>query len=156
VPGELLVLAAQAAQTVVAAASTDAWGAAKSGLARLLGRGDEKRAALAERRLEEARERLAAASGPEEEQARAQLAAAWQTRLVDLLEEYPDAAAGLRALVERLQAALPAAPTGTSATGHSMAVGGDVRISAADGGFAAGIVHGDVTLNPTHPGPASQ
>jgi hypothetical protein len=156
VPGELLVLAAQAAQTVVAAASTDVWGSAKSGLARLLGRGDEKRAALAEGRLEEARVQLATASGPEADQARARVEAAWQTRLVDLLEEYPDAAADLRALMEQLQAALPAATVASSAAGHSVAAGGDVRITASDGGFAAGAVHGNVTLNPTRPGSASQ
>ncbi len=155
-PGELLILAAQAAQTVVAAASTDAWGAAKSGLARLLGHGDEKRTALAERRLEEAREQLTATPGPDQEQTGAQVAAAWQTRLVDLLEEYPDTAAELRTLIAQLQAALPAAAGGTSATGHSLAAGRDVRISASDGGFAAGTVQGNVTLNPTRPGPASR
>ncbi|HEY5361236.1 MAG TPA: hypothetical protein VIJ82_26725 [Streptosporangiaceae bacterium] len=49
---ELMLLASAAAQTVVTAASTDAWGTAKKGLARLLGTGDAGQAAAAERRLE--------------------------------------------------------------------------------------------------------
>jgi len=49
----LLALASLAGQTVVAAAATDAWEAAKGGVARLLGRGDPKQEQLAEQRLEE-------------------------------------------------------------------------------------------------------
>jgi hypothetical protein len=47
----------------VTAATTDAWEAAKRGFARLLGRGDPKQEQLAERRLAETREQLAAAQG---------------------------------------------------------------------------------------------
>lgn len=150
-PIVLLALAALAAQTVVAAASTDAWQEAKRGFARLLGRGDHNKTDLTERRLEDTREQLAGAPGPERDQARAQLEAAWQARLADFLEENPDVAGDLQAFVEQIRAKLPVA---ASATGHSVAAGGDISITASGGGVAAGTIDGNVTLNPTQPGPA--
>jgi len=152
-PLELVALAALAGRTVVAAAATDVWEEAKRGFARLLGRGDQNRAKIAERRLDETREQLEGVPAPELDQARAQLAAAWQTRLVDLLEEHPDAAGDLQALVDHIQAELPAA---ASAAGHAVAAARDVNITASDGSVAAGTLHGNVTLNPTHPGPAKE
>jgi hypothetical protein len=149
----LLALASLAGQTVVAAAATDAWEAAKRGFARLLGRGDPERARLAERRLEETREQLKDLLGPELERARAQLAEAWQTRLIDLLEEHPDDADDLRTLVDQIQAKLPAGAV--SAAGHGVAAGRDVNVTASSGGVAAGTIHGQVSPgNPTRPGPA--
>ena len=55
----LMSLASLAGQTVVKAATTDTWDAAKRGIARLLSRGDPKQEQLAEHRLEETREQLA-------------------------------------------------------------------------------------------------
>jgi hypothetical protein len=88
----LIALTALAGQTVVAAASTDAWDACKRGFARLLGRGDPKKEQLAEQRLEETRQQLA---GTDSDQVRAAQAAEWKTRLADLLQENPDAEADL-------------------------------------------------------------
>ena len=76
------------------------------------------------------------------------LAERWAGRLADLLEEHPDAEADLRVLVQEIQAALPAGMV--SAADHAVAAGRDVNISADRGSFAAGNVHGDVTL----PGPS--
>jgi hypothetical protein len=62
----LVLLASLAGRTVVAAV-TDAWGMAKRGFARLLGRGDAGRKELAERRLEQTGSSMARArscSGP--------------------------------------------------------------------------------------------
>jgi hypothetical protein len=147
---ELLGLAASAAQTVVAAAATDGWQRAKQAIARILGRGDGERARLAEGRLEAVQEQLAAAPAPEAPQVQARLEAAWQTRIIDLLEEHPDAAGELRALVDQIQAELPARVV--SAAGHGVAAGGDVTISASGGGVAAGTIQGPVsTANPTGP-----
>lgn len=98
-PSDLTALAVLAGQTVVAAASTDEWGTTKQGVARLLGRGDQKREQLAERRLDQTRDQLQAAPGQELEQARADLEAVWRTRLGDLLEEHPEKAGELRVLV---------------------------------------------------------
>jgi hypothetical protein len=74
--GELVQLAQVAGQTVVAAAATDAWGKAKAGLGRLLGRGDLARVQVAERRLEDMRGQLAAVSGAELKARQATAAAA--------------------------------------------------------------------------------
>ena len=107
-----MALAALAGNTVVAAATTDAWEAARRGFARLLGRGDPDRTMVAERRLAETREQLTGAEGADLEQARAALAERWAGRLADLLEEYPDAEADLRALIQEVQAALIASGYG--------------------------------------------
>jgi hypothetical protein len=151
---ELVALAGLAGQGVVAAAMTDAWGSAKHGFARLLGRGDpagEERAAV---RLEETRQQLIAVPAGELEQARGRAAAAWQTRLEDLLDEHPDAAGDLRALVEEAQSRLPAGAV--TASGHGLAAGGDVAITSSGSGVAAGVFHGNVAPpNPPVPGPAT-
>jgi hypothetical protein len=151
----LVSLASLAGQTVVAAAVTDAWGTAKRGFARLLGHGDRARTEVAERRLEQARVQLTGVAAAELEQVQAELEATWRTRLLDLLEEHPDVVADLRGLVEQIQAQLPAGVV--SATGHGVAAGRDVNITASGGGIAAGTVHGNVTPgNPTSPGPAQE
>ena len=147
----LIALAALAGNTVVAAATTDAWEAARRKFARLLGRGDPKKEQLAEKRLEETRQQLASVSGQELEKARAELGKVWQVRLEDLLEEDPDVEADLRALVEQIQAQLPAGTV--AAADHAVAAGRDVNISAS-GGIAAGVIHGGVSVgNPPSPGP---
>jgi hypothetical protein len=150
----LMALAALAGNTVVAAATTDAWEACRRGFARLLGRGDVKKAELAEQRLEETHKQLATAAGADLERARAAQEAQWTTRLTDLLEEDPGLEAELRSLVEEIRAQLPAGVV--SAADHAVAAGGDVNISAAGGGVAAGVIHGNVTPpGPTRPGPAN-
>jgi len=55
----LIALAALAGNTVVTAATTDAWEAARRKFARMLGRGDAKKEQLADKRLEETRQQLA-------------------------------------------------------------------------------------------------
>jgi hypothetical protein len=150
----LAALAALAGNTVVAAATTDAWEAARRGFARLLGRGDPDRTKMAEQRLAEAREQLTGAEGKDLERARAALAERWAGRLADLLEEHPDVQADLRALVREIQAQLPTGAV--SAADHAVAAGRDVTISATSGAVAAGVIHGNVTPpDPTRLGPAS-
>lgn len=149
----LIALAVLAGNTVVAAASTDAWEAAKHKLARLLGRGNPRREQLAKDRLEETRQQLAGVSGQERETAQADLGQVWQVRLADLLAEDPAVEAELRALVEEIRAQLPAGTV--SAAGHAVAAGRDVNITASPGGVAAAVIHGNVTAGPTAPGPAS-
>jgi hypothetical protein len=151
---ELVQLAQLAGQTVVAAASTDAWGRAKEGFARLLGRGDLARTRGAADRLEGMRGQLAGVSGAELEGARAEQVVRWQARLEDLLEEYPGLVAELRVLVNEIRAELPAGTV--TASGHGVAAGRDVRIEASGGGTAAGVIHGNVgPPGPTGPGPVS-
>jgi hypothetical protein len=149
----LLSLAALAGRTVVAAAATDAWESVKRGFARVLASGDRDRAGIAERRLEQTREQLAGAAAGELERIRGEVAVAWQVRLLDLLEEHPEIAGELRALIDQVWAHLPTGAV--SASGHGVAVGGDVTITASRGGIAAGTISGNVTPeNPTRPGPA--
>ena len=148
-----MALAALAGNTVVAAAATDAWEAAKHKLARLLGRGDPGREQLAGDRLEETSQQLAGVSGQEREKAQADLGQVWQVRLVDLLAEDPAVEAELRALVEEIRAQLSAGTV--SAADHAVAAGRDVNITASPGGVAAAVIHGNVTAGPTVPGPAS-
>ena len=138
----LMALASLAGNTVVAAATTDAWEAARRKFARLLGRGDPKQAQLAEQRLDETRQQLSGPDGADLEQIRGGLAAQWATRLADLLEEDPDAEADLRALVREIQAALPAGMVWVA--NHAVAGGRDVNIGADRGGVAAGVIHAGV------------
>jgi hypothetical protein len=150
----LMALASVAGNTLVAAAVTDVWENARHGVARLLGRGDPERTKAAERRLDETCGQLTAVDRPDMEQAQAVLAAQWATRLADLLEEDPDAEADLRALVEQVQAELPAGMV--SAADHSVAAGRDVRITASGSGVAAGVIHGSgAPPGPPGPGPVS-
>ena len=153
--GDVLVVLAQwAGQTVAAAAVTDVWEAVRGQFAGLLGRGDARRAEVAERWLAQTREQLAAAAPTAAlERAREAQAERWTDRFADLLDEDPGVEAELRALVEEVAARLPAGAA--SAAGHSVAAGRDMRITASGGGIAAGVIHGNVALpDPTLPGPA--
>src|SRR5262245_36548313 len=104
----LIALAALAGNALVAAATTDAWEAARRKFARLLGRGDANKEQLADKRLEETRQQLVKVTGQDMDQARVDLARAWQVRMADLLEEDPGVEAELRAVVEEVLAHLPA------------------------------------------------
>ena len=125
----LLALAALAGRMVVDAAATDGWETAERAYAQLLGRGDAKQTKQAEQWLEETREQLAGADGADRELIRTALAGRWAGRWADLLEENPDAEAELRALVQQIQAALPAERP--SASNHAAAANGDVSAYAA-------------------------
>lgn len=150
----LMALATVAGNTLVTAAVTDAWEAARKGFARLLGRGDPDRTKAVERRLEDTRERLTEATGADLERTRAALEAQWVTRLADLLEDDPGVEADLRTVVQQIQAQLPAGMV--SAADHAVAAGRDVNISAASGGVAAGVIHGNVAPpNPIYPDPVN-
>ena len=155
-PGELLVALAQfAGQTVAAAAITDVWETVRGRFARLLGRGDARKAQVAEQWLAQTRDQLTAAAGSELEQAREAQTERWAGRFADLLDEDPGVEAELRALVEEVAAQLP--PGTVSAADHSVAAGRDLNITASGGGTAAGVIHGNVAPpNPTPPGPTHQ
>jgi hypothetical protein len=154
-PGEVLMALAQwAGQTVAAAAVTDVWESARQKFARLLGRGDPKKTEAAHRWLEDTHQQLTAAAGAELEPVRAAQAQRWQGRFADLLDENPGIETDLRVLVQEFQAELPTSVV--SAADHSVAAGGNVNISAASGGVAAGVIHGNVAPpDPTRLGPAS-
>jgi hypothetical protein len=145
-------LAAQAGNTLVAAATTGVWEVAGGKLVPLLGAGDRKKEQLAERRLKETRQQLERVSGRELERARADLGRVWQVRLADLLEEDPAVEAELRAVVKEILAQLPAWTV--AAAEHAVAAGQDVNTSASEAGGAAGRPQGEVVpLGPTRSAP---
>ncbi len=71
-----------------------------------------------------------------------------ETRFADLLADHPDAEAELAALVKDIKPDVTAAD-------HSVAAGGNVTATAKSGGVAANVIHGDVRMGPTRPGPVS-
>jgi hypothetical protein len=95
-------LAATGGAALVTAMVTDAWESVRTAFARLLGRGDPARTATAENRLEQSRQEMGNLSGEELERASAEQETAWQVRLSDLLEDWPDAAQELRALIDQM------------------------------------------------------
>lgn len=150
----LQVLASDAAKTVVAAAATDAWSWSKKAFVRLMGRGEAGRAELYEGRLEATSQELASASAGELEQVQQQLEAAWQTRVLDVLEEEPDLAPELRGILEQVQREVPGGSV--AASGRGVAIGHDAIIRASENAVAAVSIKGNVsTANPTEPGSAS-
>jgi hypothetical protein len=152
---ELAGLASLAGRTLIAAATGDGWEAFKRGFARVLGRGDAIRTRLAEHRLDQTREQLLAAPEPERDEVAAGLEATWLTRLADLLEEDPGLAGELRAVLDKAGTQIRAGSA--SATGHAVAAGRDVTVTASGGGVAAATIHGNVSPgNPTRPGPAAR
>ena len=156
VPGDAVIALAQwAGQTVAAATVTDVWDSVRHKFARLFGRGDAKRSEAAERWLTETHEQLTAAVGGELESARAHQRQRWQDRFADLLDQDPDVVAELRALLEEIQAQLPAGAV--SAGDHAVAAGRDVNVRADHGSVATAVLHGNVTpLGPTDPDPESR
>jgi hypothetical protein len=145
-------LAGLAANTLVTAAVTDAWEDARQMVARIFGRGHPDPGA--ERRLDATRRLLALATSPYDlERAQAAEAVQWQTRLADLMADHPEIEDELRVMVREIGAALSAGSV--SASDHSVAAGGDIRIGASGGSLAAGVIHGDAHLpGPTLPGQA--
>ncbi|MEV0492002.1 hypothetical protein [Streptomyces atratus] len=121
--GELIAsLASSGALALVNAAATDAWNGARDGFLRLFGHGEAERERVTANRLDEVAAQLEGAGEDRQDQVREALLLVWRTRLADLLEERPDAAAEIRALIEQVQAALPTAqPQGKQAIGTGSA-----------------------------------
>ena len=153
-PGDVLLALAQfAGQTVAQAAITDVWEAVRVRFAKLIGRGNGRKTEVAEQWLVDTHDQLVAATGSALELAQQAQAERWTGRFADLLDEDPDVAAELRALVQEVAAHLPAAAV--SAADHSVAAARDMNVTASGGGTAAGVIHGNVAPpSPTGPGPA--
>jgi hypothetical protein len=98
-------LAALAANTIVAAAVTDAFEGLRAKVARIFGR--DKPDPGVQRRLDATRQQLAAAAPGVLESAQAIQARQWETRFADLLADHPEAAAELQALLTEFKALSP-------------------------------------------------
>ena len=144
---DMVTLAALAGNALVTAAVTDAWESVRQKVARWFGRGQPD--AQIERRLDATRRQLTAASPGDLAQAQSAEATKWQTRFADLLADHPEAAGELDVLVREITASIPVA------TGHSGAAGRDMIARVDHGSAAANVVHGDITVGPTKPGPVS-
>ena len=130
-------LGASAGTALMSAAGTDAWATAKSGVLRVFGRAGQQRERLAEGWLDEVATAIAAAGTGERDLLRRQLLPLWQTRLVDLLAEFPDAADGVRDWLDVVQAQLPAGPAAPRVQAN-VAMGGGTVFGVQDGAL---IVH---------------
>jgi hypothetical protein len=104
----LAALAAAGGSALVGAAATDAWLTARDGVLALFGRGGDRRREVAAERLTADAAQIEAAPEAERDEARARILPGWQTRLADLLEEYPEAREELTVWVQRVRDQLPA------------------------------------------------
>jgi hypothetical protein len=140
-------LAALAGNSLVTAVVTDAWEGVRQKVATWFGRGTPDPKTLD--RLDRTRAELAAAAPGDVERVGQDVAREWAGRFKDLIADYPDAVGELDGLVQQIQASAAAA------SGHGVAAGRDVNITASTGGVAAGVVHGNVSTGPIRPGPVS-
>lgn len=91
-------LVSRASEALITAAATPGWDDAKQALTGLLGRYDRDLDRV-RRRLDELHEEVRTATPPNQIRKLAALQIAWRTRLVDLLDEHPEAAEDLRGLL---------------------------------------------------------
>jgi hypothetical protein len=98
-------LAALAANTIVAAAVTDAFEELRAKVARVFGR--DKPDPGTQRRLDATRRQLTAATGEDVKSSQAAQARQWETRFADLLADHPEAAGELQALLAEIRAVVP-------------------------------------------------
>jgi hypothetical protein len=112
-------LAAAGGTALVSAAATDAWQTARSGFAKLLGRGDSSRELSVATRLDALAAELAQQPAHEQEQVRQTLIIGWTARLHDFLEDTPEVAEELRRLVDRVRTALPEDHSAARQTVHA-------------------------------------
>jgi hypothetical protein len=150
---ELQALASLAANTVVTAAVSDAWESFRRRFALIIGRGSRRAEGVADGRLTETANVLVipGADVTSANYARRVQEERWRARLADFLEEHPEAATELRALIEQTRAALP--NDTTSADNGGVAIGGDVAPSSGAGSNVFGVVNGPVSiLGPQSPG----
>lgn len=135
-------LASLAANTVVAAAVTDAFEGVRERVARLFGRGKPDPAT--ERRLEAMHAELSAVTGPDAASVEAAQQVQWRVRFADLCETYPEVAKELEQLIAALRPQLPASGNVTN-----VITGGEHR-----GPILMGRDFTDVTVYPDQ-GPSS-
>lgn len=104
----LAALAAAGGTAVVQAMATDAWESARSGVARLLGRGeDPHRQEIIKAQLDEDAALLERADDVEREMVRQELEPVWRRRLATYLDQHPEAIEELRELIEQIRDRLP-------------------------------------------------
>jgi hypothetical protein len=124
----LIALASAGGTGLIEAISSDAWETAKAGFARVLGRGDTKRQAEIEQRLDRTRAEVQAAPAGTADQVRVRHQAQWTARLEDFLDEHPEHAEQVKSIVDTL-----AASTGSTGRVHQQVIGFDNAQQAVQG-----------------------
>jgi hypothetical protein len=104
----IMGLAQAGGVALMGAAATEAWSVAREGFVALFRRGDARRAESLGLVLDEDAATVAKAVSANRDEVRQWLLPGWQTRLVDLLREYPEAADELKAWMVRVERTLPA------------------------------------------------
>lgn len=107
----LLALAATGGNAVITAMATDGWESFKGRIAKVFGRGKPELTQAAAARLDQSRAALEGLSGADLDRVTAEQQIVWRTRLEDLLEQHPEAADELRALVTEVKTASTGAVT---------------------------------------------
>jgi hypothetical protein len=144
-PITIASLITAACNALVTAAVTDSWEKVRLRVASWFGRGVPDSKTL--ERLAATRAEIVSVTPSERDQVQQALAQQWAGRFKDLIADHPLAAEELDDLVNEL------AMVTASASGYSVAAGGNVTIKADHGGLAAGVIHGAVAApGPTVPG----
>ncbi|GHB60630.1 hypothetical protein GCM10010306_062780 [Streptomyces umbrinus] len=151
----LLALAASGGTAVVAAAGTDAWSGLRQAVARWFGRGDADRERAELERLDQTATTLQTTEPAELERARSDQKASWQA-LFRAAFETLDGAERDQAVEWLHHVLVRYTSQGSVAAGPgSLVVGGDSRVEADNGSFAAGVINGGVrTGTPSKPDPS--
>lgn len=144
----LTMLAAAGGSAVVQAAGTDAWVTLRHRAAHLIGRGDAARERAELERLDRTAAELAAVVDGETEGAQTrQHESAWRTRFEIFFEELGEAERQhVAAELQRLMTDLHLSPVVRAPLTGGVQAGRDVSIRA-DGGIAAGVIHGGTHLH---------
>jgi hypothetical protein len=118
---ELVDLGSKAAAGLIVAMTTDGWHVFCGWFSRLLGHGEQATEEHHLRRMSRDSEQLAALPLGERPHLAAALEADWRVRFRDLLEEHPELASELQALIARVAAAAP--PTQTVKISQNVTAG---------------------------------
>ncbi|MFI0038479.1 hypothetical protein ACH4NS_23720 [Streptomyces mutabilis] len=103
----LSTLAAAGGTALVGAAATDVWHTARTGFAHVLGRGEAGLEEIERGRLDRIAQDVEQTPEARRDDVRRRLEQRWTGRLETLLEEHPEAAEELRALVDDISSRLP-------------------------------------------------
>ncbi|GAA3497326.1 hypothetical protein GCM10019016_044270 [Streptomyces prasinosporus] len=153
----ITAIASAGGTAVIAAAGTDLWTSFRDRLAKLLGRGDAETEQTILRHLQRTAVELPAALEGSEA-VRGQLEAAWAGQIASILRALPDdereeVARRLQELTAEV--ALRSENDGylAQAHNHGQAIGRDMNINSANGGYSAGqMFFGSTPENPPQPG----